>query len=175
MFFLLDQPTTEEFENLARRYREMEVPSVKAAVTLLKTGSDVLTGFEQMLKGYGLSQGRFLILMVMNRKPRTSTTPSILARKIGVTRATMTGLIEGMVKEGLIRRYSNEKDRRKQNLKLTDKGIFLLERVLPDYWSRIFNLMGGLSEREKKDLIRLLGKVAANITELTRENENGKS
>ena len=38
MFYLLDQPTEEEFENLARRYKERAPGSVKAAVTLLKTG-----------------------------------------------------------------------------------------------------------------------------------------
>ena len=41
MFYLLDQPTEKEFQNLAHRYENMEPSSVKAAVTLLKTGSDL--------------------------------------------------------------------------------------------------------------------------------------
>jgi len=169
MFYLLDQPTGEEFQNLARRYKEMEPSSVKAAVTLLKTGSDVLTGFEKMLKGYGLSQGRFLILIVMNRQPDKLTTPSILAEKIGVTRATMTGLIEGLVKDGFIKRYSHDSDRRKQNLKLTDGGRNLLENLLPDYWSRIYKLMSGLTKKEEKELTRLLRKIADQVAELTND------
>ena len=168
MFYLLDQPTKEEFQNLARRYEKMDPSSVQAAVTLLKTGSDVLTGFEKMLKVYGLSQGRFLILVVMNRQPKNVTTPSILAGKIGVTRATMTGLIDGLVKDGFIARLSHDGDRRRQNLKLTDDGRNLLEDLLPDYWSRIYNLMSGLTEKEEQTLTRILGKVAAKITELTR-------
>ncbi len=63
MFYLMDQPTEMEFQDLARRYGEMDPLSVKAAVTLLRAGSDLLTGFEKMLGGYGLSQGRFLILV----------------------------------------------------------------------------------------------------------------
>ena len=168
MFYLLDQPTEEEFQNLARRYKEMNPSSVKAAVTLLKTGSDVLTGFEKMLKGYGLSQGRFLILIVMNRRPDKPATPSVLAEKIGVTRATMTGLIDGLVKDGLIRRYSHGSDRRMLKLKLTEKGIELLEALLPDYWSRIFNLMSSLTNEEEKMLTHLLGKVSDKIPELTK-------
>lgn len=169
MFYLLDQPTEDEFENLSSRYKQMEPSSVKAAVTLLKTGSDVLTGFEKMLKRYGLSQGRFLILIVMNRQPDRVTTPSILAEKIGVTRATMTGLIEGLVKDGFILRNTHHKDRRRLNLKLTGKGRDLLEGLLPDYWSRIHNLMAGLTQREEETLIHLLGKVGAKVPELTRQ------
>lgn len=167
MFYLLDQPTEEEFENLAQRYREMEPSSVKAAVTLLKIGSDVLTGFEKMLKVYGLSQGRFLILLVMNRQPDKSTTPSVLAEKIGVTRATMTGLIDGLARDGFVKRFSHKSDRRKQNLRLTDSGKTALEKLLPDYWSRIHNLMSGLTQTEEEQLILLLKKVGDRVSKLT--------
>ena len=169
MFYLLDQPTEEEFENLAQRYREMDPISVKTAVTLLKTGSDVLTGFEKMLKRYGLSKGRFLILIVMNRQPDLSMAPSVLAQKIGVTRATMTGLIDGLVKDGLIRRYAHKTDRRRQNLKLTSEGKTILENLLPGYWTRIDNLMSGLTKNEEMELIRLLKKVSVNINQLTKQ------
>ena len=167
MFYLLDQPTEKEFDHLAQRYREMDPSSVKAAVTLLKTGSDVLTGFEKMLKVYGLSQGRFLILLVMNRQPDKSTTPSVLAEKIGVTRATMTGLIDGLVKDGFIKRFSHKSDRRKQNLRLTESGKNALEKLLPDYWSRIYNLMSGLTQTEEEQLILLLRKVGDRVSKLT--------
>ncbi len=169
MFYLLDQPTEKEFQDLARRYMDMEPSSVKAAVTLLKTGSDLLTGFEKMLKRYGLSQGRFLILIVMNRQPDVPMAPSVLAEKIGVKRPTMTGLIDGLERDLLIKRQSHSHDRRKQELWMTDKSIKLMESLLPDYWSRIKNLMVGLNEDEEIMLVRLLGKVASRIEILTNE------
>lgn len=167
MFYLLDQPTDEEFQDLAARYKEMDPSSVKAAVTLLKTGSDLLTGFEKMLKRYGLSQGRFLILVVMNRQPESATTPSILAQKIGVTKATMTGLLDGLEKDGFIQRHEHPKDRRKQQILLTDEGKNILKSLLPDYWSRIAKLMSALTEGEEKGLIHLLKKVDRGIEALT--------
>lgn len=167
MFYLLDQPTEQEFEAFARRYQGMSPSSVKAAVTLLKTGSDLLTGFETMLRGYGISQGRFLVLMVMNRQPETPAGPSDLARKIGVTRATMTGLIDGLVRDGLIRRRPHNSDRRRNLLTLTPSGTALLETLLPDYWARINCLMSGLSPGEEAELTRLLKKVAAGVSALT--------
>jgi len=171
IFYLLDQPTEQEFEALALRYQDMEPLCVKATVTLLRTGSDLLTGFEKMLGRYGLSQGRFLILIVMNRTPDELTSPSILADKIGVTRATMTRLIDGLEKERLIKRYAHESDRRKQHLKLTSKGRAILETLLPDYWSRLYGLMGGLDTQEQATLITLLQKVARRIPALTENQE----
>ncbi|WP_022667857.1 MarR family winged helix-turn-helix transcriptional regulator [Desulfospira joergensenii] len=169
MFYLLDQPTQKEFQDLAQRYREMDPSSVKATVTLLRVGSDLLTGFETLLRRYGLSQGRFLILIVMNREPDKLTRPSILAEQIGVTRATMTGLIEGLARDGLVQRIPHGNDRRKMNLKLTPGGKDVLETLLPDYWSRIHHLMDGLTGNEQMTLTRLLEKVAQGIPELNRE------
>ena len=170
MFYLLDQPTEEEFQSLARRYEDMEPSSVKAAVTLLKTGSDLLTGFETMLGRYGVSQGRFLILVVMNRKPNRKTTPSALAKQIGVTRATMTGLLDGLEKDGFIERSRQAGDRRKCDLTLTRNGKRVLELLLPDYWSRIHGLMSGLTKTEEQTLATLLRKVADGIPALTCDN-----
>jgi DNA-binding MarR family transcriptional regulator len=103
----------------------------------------------------------------MNRNPGESSHPSLLAEKIGVTRATMTGLLDGLVKDGLIRRNPDRNDRRKLYLKLTDKGRGVLEAILPDYWTRISKLMGALTRTERKTFIRLLEKVKSGIPELT--------
>jgi len=167
MFYLLDQPTEKEFQALAGRYREMSPLAVKAAVAMLRTGSDLVTGFEKLMGRYGLSQGRFLILVVMNRTPDALTSPSVLAGKIGVTRATMTRLIDGLERDGLIRRYPHREDRRRQEIKLTAKGRDLLEKILPDYWSRIDTLMQGLNETEQQAMITLLAKVAGGLPALT--------
>ena len=119
-----------------------------------------------------LSQGRFLILVVMNRTPAELTSPSVLAEKIGVTRATMTRLIDGLERDGLIRRYPHGEDRRRQNIKLTAKGQELLEEILPDYWSRIDTLMKGLNETEQQAMITLLSKVADGLPALTEEGNS---
>lgn len=172
MFFLVDQPTEQEFEDLAGRYGEMDPLSVKAMVTLLRTGSDLLSGFEKMLNGYGLSQGRFLPLVVMNRNPDEETSPSVLAEKMGITRATMTGLLDGLERDGLIQRQVQKNDRRKQSIRLTDKAKDLLESILPDYWSRISNLMKTLSDNEMKKLVRSLKKISESISVLTEFNNS---
>ncbi|MCP4020542.1 MAG: MarR family transcriptional regulator, partial [Desulfobacteraceae bacterium] len=88
------------------------------------------------------------------------------------TRPTMTGLLDGLAKDGLIKRSPHKNDRRKKRLKLTGKGKDLLEYILPDYWTRVAKLMAGLDEKERASLISLLNKVTNGIPELTRQGSD---
>jgi DNA-binding MarR family transcriptional regulator len=95
----------------------------------------------------------------MNRTPDEAVTPSILAQKLGVTRATMTGLLDGLQKEGLIARQALAEDRRKVGVLLTAKGRRILDNILPDYYRHFAKLTTYLDEGERQTLISLLKKV----------------
>jgi MarR family transcriptional regulator, negative regulator of the multidrug operon emrRAB len=74
---------------------------------------------------------------MMNRIPDEAINPSSLAQKLGVTRATMTGLLDGLHKKGLIERRAQASDRRKVGVLLTAGGRRTLDNILPDYY-RLF-------------------------------------
>lgn len=156
MFYLRDLPDDDTLDNFSRRYANFDITAMKSALMLLRTGSDLLTGLEKMLASYGLSQGRFLTLIVLHRTPETPQNPSELAHKVGVTKATMTGLLDGLEKSQLIKRYSNPDDRRAICICLTEKGKETLEQILPDYYNRIHFVMEYLSKDELIELYRLL-------------------
>jgi len=145
----------------------MDPSAVKACIVLARTGSDLLTGFEIMLSKHGFSQGRFLTLMVMNREPDGTFSPSELAAKVGVTRATMTGLLDGLDAEKLIVRDPHEKDRRKISVRLTLHGRRTLEQMLPDYYRRTSKVMANLDDDERRQLVSLLEKVNRGLPALT--------
>lgn len=65
MFFLQDLPDDNTLREFAQRYPEMDASAVDACLKLLRTGSDLLAGFETMLSKHNLSQGRFLALIVL--------------------------------------------------------------------------------------------------------------
>ena len=95
----------------------------------------------------------------MNRTPSEAINPSTLADKLGVTRATMTGLLDGLRKEGLIERRIQPEDRRKVGVLLTDNGHRILDKILPDYYRHYAKLTNYLDEGERQTLISLLKKV----------------
>lgn len=123
-------------------------------------------GFERMLSRHGLSQGRFCTLIVAFRSPNHAIGASDLADKVGVSKATMTGLLDGLEREELIERRLHSEDRRKTDIVITPKGQTLLESLFPDYYARTAKLMGVLEEHERELLVEILGRVADRIEEL---------
>lgn len=169
MFFLRDLPTDRNLREFTTRYPNMNPSALKTCTELMRTGSDMLASFERILNQIGLSQGRFLTLIVMNRTPSEAINPSTLADKLGVTRATMTGLLNGLRKQGLIERQIHPEDRRKVGVLLTDSGHRILDKILPDYYRRFAKLTTYLDEGERQTLISLLKKVNQGLLSVTNE------
>jgi MarR family transcriptional repressor of emrRAB len=159
MFFLKDLPTARTLHDLTRRYPDLDPSSLMSCIELMRTGSDMLAALEKILGRYGLSQGRFLTLIVLNRDPEEEVTPSDLAERVGVTRATMTGLLDTLTKDGWIERVQHNEDRRRVVVRLTTDGLKHLGRMLPGYYREISMIMEGLNEQEHETLVTVLSKV----------------
>jgi MarR family transcriptional repressor of emrRAB len=118
---------------------------------------------DRIFRKVGLSQGGFLTLVVLNRDPKMELTPSELSEKIGVTRATMTGLLDTLAKDGYIERLQHRGDRRKLLVRLTHAGGRRLDALLPSYMKELGLLVPNLTEKEQQVLIRLLEKVSRGL------------
>ena len=71
--------------------------------------------------------------------------------------------LEAVERKRLIRRESDQADRRTVLVRLNDKGIELLEGMLHDYYQRISLLMRDLSEAEQRQLTEMLLKVGGGV------------
>ncbi len=167
MFYLKDLPTDTSLHEFSRRYPNMNPSAIRTCAALLRTGSELLTTFETVLGNHGLSQGRFLTLIVMNRNPDDEVSPSFLAEKVGVRRATITGLLDRLERDDLIERLAHQRDRRKIGVRLTSKARQVLAAMLPDYYRSIAKIMANLTEKERLELMSLLGKVNQGLSALS--------
>jgi len=167
---LKDLPRYECLLEAAREFPELDPSAAEAFLHLLRTGDEAFGVTEQNLSSHGISQGRFSVLMLLWRGSQNSgtgtagqlagpRTPAELAEAAGVTRATMTGLVDTLERDGLVKREPDPNDRRMMSVILTNKGEKFLHKLLPGHFKAIAQLMGPLSETERKTLVRLLGKV----------------
>ncbi|ARV63151.1 MarR family transcriptional regulator [Nostocales cyanobacterium HT-58-2] len=154
----VDKQTILDF---AKRYPELDSASVEACLAFLNTTADVYQALDVHFSRYGLSRGKFTLLMQLFQADEKGLTPSECAERVGVTRATITGLLDGLERDGLVRRFPDSEDRRMLRLQLTDQGWELLAQMLPDHFCRTTNLMAHLTDSEKKTFIELLNKVRA--------------
>jgi len=163
MYTLRDIPKYETIKAHAARYPEVDPASSAACVLLMRIASDILSIVDNYLSGHGLSQGRWQVLMLLYRTPELPQNPCELARKAGVTRATMTGLLDGLEREDHVARETVAADRRMLDVRLTVKGRKYLEEVMPGYFLLIRRVMRGLTEEEKEQMITLLTKLGSTV------------
>ena len=86
-----------------------------------------------------------------------------LAERMRVEKASLTGVLEGMERRGLILRVRNEDDRRKINITLTAQGRRLKSQLLPHAIKINRKATRGMSGSETLELRRLLAKLIQNI------------
>ncbi len=138
-------------------------PSAMAVfLHLMYAGDEASRIAESHLAKHDISQGRFMVLMLLLNKhtgcPR-SCTPAELADHSRVTRATMTGLVDTLERDGLVKREPDQNDRRMLSVTLTPKGHALLDKIMPEHFRRMAKLMEPLSEAERQTLLQLLAKI----------------
>jgi DNA-binding MarR family transcriptional regulator len=170
---LKDLPRYECLLEAAREFPDLDPSAAEAFLHLLHTGDEVFGVSDRSLAGHNISHGRFGVLMLLWRsvQPRAAKllgaddcvpgprTPAELADAAGVTRATMTGLIDTLERDGYVKREPDPVDRRQMSVRLTPRGEKFLMEFLPGHFKAIAAIMAPLSENERKTLVRLLGKV----------------
>lgn len=158
MFTLRDLPKYEALLELARQYPDLNITAVESCLTFLRTSTDVYTVFDRHFADYDLSMGKFTVLMLLQCSG-TGLTPSECADRAGVTRATVTGLLDGLEREGLLKREPHPDDRRCTIVRLTESGWDLLGRMLPNHFRLVTDLMSPLTTSEQHTLFQLLSKL----------------
>jgi DNA-binding MarR family transcriptional regulator len=166
MLQLRDLPTPEILAKFADRYPDADVTAIASFLHLLRVATDLSLALDACLSKHDLLQGRWWVLILLMREQSLSSTPSILAEKIGVTRATMTGLIDSLEQSGLVKRAFDKADRRSVIIQLTDAGQAKLDIVMPDYYRRLRQCMQGLNEEMREQLQHILGLINSGIPAL---------
>lgn len=166
LLLLKDLPRYERLLEASREYPDLDPSAAEVFLHLLRAGDEVFRVMNSHLARHEISQGRFAVLLALwgqcrraGGGPGKALTPAELADRIGVTRATITGLVDTLERAGLVTRSPHRDDRRMMCVELTARGEKVLAGVMPGHFRRMAWLMGTLSESERKTFVRLLTKV----------------
>ena len=179
---LKDLPRYECLLKAAQAHPELDPSAAEVFLHLLRSGDEVFRVVDRHLARHHISEGRFGVLMALwssAERPggdgRRALSPAELADHTGVTRATITGLVDTLERDGLVERSPNVDDRRMRSVSLTLRGSALLREILPEHFRRMAWLMATLDEQERVTLVRLLGKVMQRASEEGGEGASGSS
>lgn len=146
----------------AQQRKMPDVEGIRLCFQTLSLAAAIDRDCAALLAPHGLSEGRFVLLFLLDSTP-DGLAPNTLAERAGVTRATVTGLLDGLEREAMIERHANMDDRRALCIRLTRKGKRAAKVVFEQHGRWIASLFGNLSLSERDQLTALLEKVATNL------------
>lgn len=113
---------------------------------------------------FGLQDGEFDVLAALRRSGAPyELTPTNLFEITMMSSGGMTARLDRLEKMELVARRPNPEDRRGTLVRLTDKGIALIERALPAHVANQARITETLSADELKTLSDLLGKLLRHV------------
>jgi len=108
---------------------------------------------------------RFDLMSQLERHPQ-GLKMGELSRLLMVTGGNVTGIVDQLVKEGLVERVDHEADRRAWRVKLTRAGDKAFAEMAREHEAWVVELLGGMTRKDSDALMQLL----ARLKQVTLEN-----
>jgi MarR family transcriptional repressor of emrRAB len=145
-----------------------QMPHVESRLCrlMLMAGSALEGELELKLKPHKLNHSDFLTLMILYSRPEGSSTPGELCEFATQGATNMTRITNALVKRGLITRGASAEDRRRVLIRITPAGKRFVQKMLPPMFPRLGAMFANFSETDKRNLSRLLRKLAINLDQM---------
>ncbi len=145
-----------------KKRQPFESPEVEAILNILRTSDQFQNRFGRLFRKYGLTTSQYNVLRILRGEGKPMPSLEIAGRMVQVVPA-ITGLIDRLERQNLVKRERCEKDRRVVYVDLTTKAIKLLREIDQPDIELHQELIGHLTGRELNQLSRLLEKARQSL------------
>jgi len=112
-----------------------------------------------LAQSVGLTATQFRVLQIVAEKD--SCTATAISQQMRISQATVTSLVDKLVKQGMVTRERSQTDRRQTHIIVTDKGRQAIEAAPDPLQQRFVRKFTALEDWEQAALIAALERVAA--------------
>jgi len=127
-------------------------------LNILHTAGRLSQTGQPLFRRYDLTEAQFNVLFCL-RHAKVNLTQSDLGRRLVITRASITSLLDKLEEKGLVVRNEVPNNRRIYHVALTDSGRELINMVEPLYREEVHRVIGVLSEADCRTLIGFLERI----------------
>ena len=152
----------EELREMSAEYAEIDPHALEVYNELTRTTRLLVAEIDRLAqeRESGMTAGRNAVLWsIMRYRGEEGITPAEIAAALDITRATVTGLLSALEKDGLITRSHSHEDRRRVHIKPTAKAWEHSRTEWPASSADITRAMSQLTERDKTQLLKMLRKI----------------
>ena len=150
----------------AQRIKELDPLSTEACFNIIQTYHLAETAMQNDIQQIGLTFSGLNVLTILKHHRDTGCPQNALSQLLIVSRANITGVIDSLVRKGLVTREENAGDRRVVLAHITKKGEKLVDAYMPTHFRAMREMTSSLTKDEKGALIRILTKMRHQIVHL---------
>lgn len=151
-----------EFE---REFPDGSESANACSIALVHTGERLLASIDRALRHHELSRAGRQALAVLDGAGQPLS-PTAIAQRLIVTTASVTSLLDTLERRGLVKREPDPTDRRRLLVQITVEGAALVDRFLPEVVALQTAAVAGLTEPQRRQLVKLLAALDASLTTL---------
>jgi DNA-binding MarR family transcriptional regulator len=150
--------------DFGEEFPDGDAAAAEVYATLVRTGQALSLEIDRaMTATFGVPQTVLNSLAVLEGAVEPLT-PSQISERTLTSSATMTGTLDTLEHRGWARRLPNPEDRRSLLIEITDEGRAIVDRLLPGIRKIEHVVFAGMTNTERRSLLRLLGKVLHGAT-----------
>ena len=157
----------ESIEQLKAMFPDIDAPAWEAEVMLERTHRLLANLRDSAWTKFGLTGRRFILLRLLYTSPQQRLSMRAVASHMNLAPNNVTQLIDGLERDGQVRREPDDDDKRVIYATLTEQGEALFVDAFPKTADRIASAWSDLTEQEKQLLSHLLARLRMHL--LTRD------
>ncbi|MDH5602637.1 MAG: MarR family transcriptional regulator [Cyclobacteriaceae bacterium] len=130
----------------------------KALINILFTHNYLINGINQTLKEYQITRQQYNVLRILKGKHPKSTQIYHIKDRMLDKLSDASRIVDRLKKKGLVEKTESVDDKRAVDIKISKKGLYLLQKL--DAPAKQFNeMLRSLTKEEARQLNQLLDKI----------------
>lgn len=145
--------------------RPMRDTKHEAVLNIVRTATVISQRGSSLFRKFSLTEAQFNVLFALKYKER-AWTQSDLGRRLVVTRASITSVLDKLEEKELVKRNEVVGNRRIYHVDLTEAGHVMLDEVEPLYRKDIHHALRNFDDKACRSLIASLESIRQEAEEL---------
>lgn len=130
----------------------------KAMVNIMFTNGWVNDRFREFMRPYGLTQQQYNVLRILRGSEPDPLSTSCIRERMIDRMSDASRIVDRLVRKGLVNRVQCPRDRRLVEVRISEEGLSILEKLDREQ-EQMHNCLGNLTEEELLHLNTLLDKL----------------
>lgn len=150
----------EIMERLSEQFPGFDHSTIRMIAALSNTYHILLSVMGRALSNYGITPQSMDVMIALYVKRDQGCLLGEIGELLMVSPANITGLVQGLVKKGLVSRKEHADDRRKRLARITPRGIAFMEDFIPESAQFLHEMFASASPQDKQQLYERLGQLS---------------